>query len=237
MIVDDHKTMLWGLEKLIEGEKPGMEVVAAVARCEEAICRIPESKPDVILLDLDLDGQDGLDILPVAVSNQTSKVLIFTGARDQTILDSAVLRGARGIVRKDTGAELLLKAIRAVHRGEMWLEHASLSRVFSKAMKLTTPNKLASEPANLTSLTSRERKIIHTIVEENGAPNKLIAQKLFISEHTLRNHLTSIYQKLGVSNRLELYVYAAKNRLGTPLPNPNARAGMPPGRYIPKNMN
>ena len=101
LLVDDHQTMLWGLVKLIESEKPRMEVVGTAQTCDEAIAKTGLLCPDVVLLDLDLGGTSALDILPAMLSHPASRILIFTGARDQATLDLAVFRGARGVLRKD----------------------------------------------------------------------------------------------------------------------------------------
>lgn len=214
MLIDDHKTMLWGLAKLIEGESARMEVVGTASNCDEALAQIGQLTPDVILLDLDLGGKCSLDILPALLENGVSRALILTGTREQATLDQAVLHGARGVVRKDASAEQVLKAIEKVHQGELWLDHEMLGRVFGEFMHPTAAHKPDPEAEKNATLTAKERKIVDTIVEGNGALNKTLAQRLFISEHTLRNHLTSIYQKLGVSNRLELYVYAVKHQFG-----------------------
>ena len=214
MLIDDHKTMLWGLAKLIEGESTKMEVVGTASNCDEALAQIGQLTPDVILLDLDLGGKSSLDILPALLENGVSRALILTGTREQATLDQAVLHGARGVVRKDASAEQVLKAIEKVHQGELWLDHEMLGRVFGEFMHPTAARKPDPEEEKNATLTAKERKIVDTIVEGNGALNKTLAQRLFISEHTLRNHLTSIYQKLGVSNRLELYVYAVKHQFG-----------------------
>jgi len=214
MLIDDHQTMLWGLVKLIESEKPRMEVVGTAKSSEEALEKIGLLCPDVILLDLDLGGTSALDILPTLLLSPASRILVFTGERDQAMLDLAVIRGARGILRKDTSAEHVLKAIEKTADGEIWLDRETLGRVFSKFISPKPAIKLDPEAEKLASLTPRERKIIHAVVEGCGAHNKALADRLFISEHTLRNHLTAIYQKLGVSNRLELYVYASKHQPG-----------------------
>ena len=216
MLVDDHQTMLWGLTKLIESEAPRMAVVGIASTCEEALSKVGTLRPDVILVDLDMGGTSALDILPQLLSNTGSRVLVFTGERQQAILDEAVIRGARGIVRKDAPAEQVLKAIEKTAKGEVWLDRETLGRMFNQFTSPKPPPKSDPEADKQASLTLRERKIIHAIVESNGALNKTLAQRLFISDHTLRNHLTSIYQKLGVGNRLELYVYAVKHRLAMP---------------------
>lgn len=214
MLIDDHKTMLWGLERLIEGEHTRMQVVGTADNCVEALAQIGLLAPDVILLDIDLGGKCSLDILPDLLANGVSRALILTSMRDQTTLDLAVRRGARGVVHKEASAEQVLKAIEKVHQGELWLDQEMLGRVFGELMHPVAARTPDPEEKRKASLTAKEQKIIETIVVGSGALNKALAQRLFISEHTLRNHLSSIYQKLGVSNRLELYVYAIKHQIG-----------------------
>lgn len=213
MLVDDHQTMLWGLTKLIESEKPRMEVVGTATTCDEALAKISLLRPDVILLDLDLGGASAIEVIPVMVSNSATNVLIFTGVRDQATLDLAIYKGARGILRKDASAELVIKAIEKTAAGEIWLDRLTLGRVFSEFVVPAAPPKQAPAVEKHVSLTAKEHKVIYAVVEGSGALNAALAERLFISEHTLRNHLTSIYHKLEVSNRLELYVYAVKHNL------------------------
>lgn len=212
MLVDDHQTMLWGLSRLIDGEKPRMQVVGTARNCEEALEQVDQVIPDVILLDLDLGGKSALDILPGLLSNSVSRVMILTGERQQT-LDLAVLGGARGVLRKDAAADQVLQAIERMHKGELCVDNETMGRVFAEFVDSKRTPKVDPEAEKQAALTCKERKIIHTVVDGNGASNKALAERLFITEHTLRNHLTSIYQKLGVSNRLELYVYAVKHHL------------------------
>lgn len=212
MLVDDHQIMLWGLSQLIESEKPRMEVAGTARTCEEALEKVGLLHPDVILLDLDLGGVNALDILPALLLTPSS-VLIFTAERQQATLDQAVFRGARGILQKDASAEQILKAIEKTAEGEMWIDRETMSRVLGGFMLSQSVKKPDPETEKQLSLTARELKIIFAIVESSGLPNKALAQRLFISEHTLRNHLTSIYQKLGVINRLELYIYATKQKM------------------------
>ena len=213
MLVDDHQTMLWGLTKLIESEKPRMDVVGTATTCDEALAKIGLLHPDVILLDLDLNGVSALEVLPALLSNSASNVLIFTGARDQATLDLAIFKGARGVLRKDASAEHVIKAIEKTAAGEIWLDRQTLGRVFSEFVVPKAPPQRDPAVEKHESLTAKEQKVIDAVVEGSGALNAALAERLFISEHTLRNHLTSIYHKLGVSNRLELYVYAVKHQL------------------------
>ena len=211
MLVDDHKTMLWGLERLIGGEHSSMQVVATACDSASTLAQAAISCPDVIVLDLDLGGVSSLAIIPQLAHNGNMRILVLTGSHDQTVMEQAMLNGARGIISKDAPPELVLKAIEKVCHGELWLEQAMLGRMMTQ---LTQPGGASAQALAVASLTTKERKIIAALVHGSGTPAKLLADQLFISEHTLRNHLTSIYRKLGVYNRLELYAYATKHRLG-----------------------
>jgi two-component system nitrate/nitrite response regulator NarL len=214
MLIDDHHTMLWGLQRLLEGAGNGMRVVASAATVEAARQELTRCVPDVVLLDLDLNGVCSLELLPQLLANEATRVLIFTGSRDENLLDKAIRGGARGLLRKDAPAEQVIKAITKVSQGELWIEHTMMARVLNELTRPPVQPKADPEAQRLASLTPREHKIISSIVRGNGALNRSLAESLFISEHTLRNHLVSIYKKLGVANRLELYVYAVKHQLG-----------------------
>ncbi len=214
MLIDDHNTMLWGLQRLLETPECNMLVVASATTVDAARQELARCNPDVVLLDLDLDGTCSLDLLPLLLANEGTRVLIFTGSRDQALLDRAIRAGARGLLRKDAPAEHVIKAIGKVSEGELWIDHAMMARVLQELTRPAPPRKVDPEAARLATLTAREQKIIASVVAGNGALNRSLAQSLFISEHTLRNHLVSIYKKLGVANRLELYVYAVKHHLG-----------------------
>ena len=217
MLVDDHKIVLWGLRRLLEGAEPALRVVASASTLEEAHAALAGCTPDVVLLDLDLNGVCSLALLPSLLAREQTRVLVFSGSRDEALHEQAIRAGARGLLRKDACPELVIKAIRKVHNGELWIEHAMLARVQNDFRRAgPAPRRPDPEAARLASLTLREHKIVGAVVAGNGAPNHVLAQSLFISEHTLRNHLVSIYKKLGVRNRLELYVYALNHQLGVP---------------------
>jgi len=215
LLVDDHQTMLWGLSRLIDGEQPRMRVVGTASCCEDAVATSDDLAPDVIVLDLDLDGRCAIDILPRLLSNEVSRVVVLTAEREQRTLDLAVLHGARGVMRKDAPAQQVLEAIERVYKGELCVDAQTMGRVFSQLTSVKKPPKADPEATRLASLTQKEREIVRIVVAGSGASNKALAEKLFVTEHTLRNHLTSIYQKLGVTNRLELYIYAVKHQLDT----------------------
>lgn len=216
LLVDDHPTMLWGLTMLVESSNTKMKVVGAAANCEEALDLARKTMPDVIVLDLHLPSSSGLDILPTLISNSISKVLLLTGEQDQKQLDLAILRGARGILCKDAPAAIILKAIERLHEGELWLDYQSLARVWSNLANPTNPTNREVDLGSrkLAALTAKEKAIVKIIVNGSGEVNKVIAERLCMAEHTLRNHLSSIFKKIGVKNRLELYIFAVSHKIG-----------------------
>lgn len=212
MLVDDHRSVLWGLEKLIDGEMPKMQVVGKATSCAAAIELAGETLPDVVVLDLDLSGENGVEIIPLLVSGRSTRVLVLTGMRDGKLHEASILRGACGLVLKQEPAETILKAIEKVHQGQLWLDRSTTGRIF---IELSRPRRDAApadpEKRKLDSLTARERDVVRQVMLEPGADNRKLAERLHMGEHTLRNHLSRIYDKLGVPNRLELYIYAQRH--------------------------
>ena len=211
LLVDDHKTMLWGLERLIQAEGPGFALVGSASDGPSATALCKELAPDVVLLDLDLKGSSSLDFLPALLENPATRVVILSANRDQATLVSAVRLGARGVVGKEAPTDDMLAAIRKVHGGDLWLDQSLMQALLGQ---LVAPAQQQDpEGRRIATLTAREREVITMIVQGKGALNKELADRACISERTLRNHLTAIYQKLNVANRLELYVYATKHGL------------------------
>lgn len=212
-LIDDHRSILWGLEKLVESARPAMQMVGSASGCAASLERLEAAAPDVILLDLDLGAESGLDAIPRLLERTSAKILVLTGVRDKNVHDRAVLAGARGVVEKEAPAETILTAIARVHEGQLWLDRAATGRIFVEFSRRGTAQAADPEQQKIDSLTEREREIIAATATNAGATAKAIAEKLHISEHTLRNHLTSIYDKLAVANRLELYAYANRHGL------------------------
>jgi two-component system nitrate/nitrite response regulator NarL len=213
LLVDDHRSVLWGLEKLIESAKPQMQVVGVAASGREALAAAEQHRPDVILLDLDLGDGSGLDLLADLLRDGDTKVLILTGTRDPEVREIAVLRGARGMVHKTESAEIILSAIKCVSRGEIWLDRATTAKVIAALSAADGRSRSDPEDSAMAALTQKERDIVAAVVKHKGAPIKVIADGLCLSSHTVRNHLASIYSKLGVHSRLELFVYAKERGL------------------------
>jgi two-component system, NarL family, nitrate/nitrite response regulator NarL len=211
LIADDHRIFRDGLRKLLEAEKD-FEVVGEAADGEDAARKVHELHPDVLLLDLSMPDADGLDALREIGSQETTRTLLLTGAIEQSELVTALQLGARGVVMKDAATSLLIKAIRGVVAGEYWVGRDRVSSLV-EALRPHMQERRAS-PREDFGLTSRELEVIAAIVAAYS--NRDIATKLQISEKTVKRHLTNIFEKLGVSNRLELALFAMNKHL--PLP-------------------
>jgi two-component system, NarL family, nitrate/nitrite response regulator NarL len=208
LLVDDHRSVLWGLTKLIESARPQLELVDVATCHSEALAAMEQNRPHVVLLDLDLGSESGFDLVPQLASQ--AAVLILTGLRDPAAREHAVLAGARGVIHKSEPAEVILKAIERVHAGEPWLDRTAMGRVLK-----TLSRRQVEQPPHA-GLTAAERKIVAAVVRQRSAPNKVIAAALHISEHTLRNHLASIYGKLGINKRVDLVLHAMEHGLAQP---------------------
>ena len=218
MIVDDHKSIVWGLERLVESAHPRMEVSGTANSCAQMLAALDAARPDVILLDIDLDGDNSIDCLNELRRATDAQVLMLTAEKDPAIHQDAFMKGARGVICKDEDASVLLRAIECVHAGEVWINRHMISRVLG-AMSIGSSN---GEPASrdpdapkIASLTPREREIIRAVVRHRGAKSQVIAETVCISEHTFRNHLTVIYDKLCVRNRIDLYAFATEHGIAT----------------------
>jgi len=207
LIVDDHLVMRAGLRMLIEAQ--GMLVVGLAGHRAEALEIAKRELPDLILLDLDLAGEDGLSfLLELKATATNARVLILTGIREPDVHRRAMKLGAAGVVVKDQPAEVLVKAITKVCAGEVWLDRATMGHLLDE---MTRQGAEDADQARIASLTDRENQVIRLISE--GLKNKQIAERLFISETTVTHHLSSIFSKLEVSDRLELVIYALGHNL------------------------
>ena len=213
MLVDAHRLVLSGLQRIINDEKPAMAVVAMAQSAERAVGLAEEAKPNVILINAELAAKDDAAIVPSLINGSGRRVLVLSDSESDQH-ETALCRGACGVVRTDDAPEVLIKAIRKVQEGELWLDRSTTGRLFvelsrqHKGLAALDPNK-----RRVDSLTTREHEVVRTFVTQPGADNKTLANTLHMGEHTLRNHLTRIYDKLGVPNRVELYVFAQRHGL------------------------
>ena len=209
LLVDDHQIFLTGLQLLIEKE-PDMIVVGTATNRAEALALMQEH-PDIVLLDLDLGNESGIDFLPQLIEpEEPPRVIIVTGVPDPELHLRAVRLGALGVVLKLDPPGFLVKAIRKVHGGEMWLNRPMISTVMTELIHARA-KKMDSEALKIAELTVREREVIALVAE--GMRNRQIGERLFISEKTVRHYLTSVFDKLGVADRLALMIYAFQHGL------------------------
>ena len=211
LIVDAQEMIRTALRLLIE-TNARMSVVGEAGNRADALTVACREQPDIILFDLALGDEDGLDLIEeLCAASKSSRLLILTSLRDAEMHAHAILLGAVGVLLKDKTADMLMKAIEKVSEGEPWIDHSTLTNVLTAISKRKTTTEVDDDASKIASLTSRERQVIATVCA--GLKNKQIAQKLFISESTVRHHLSSIFGKLGASGRFDLIIYAHRHNL------------------------
>lgn len=209
LIVDPYLLASHGLRLLLDSQK-GLEVIGVATNRAEALQAAKGKQPDIILLDLDSGGEGALTLLPdLCQQAKKSSVLILTSVKDPELHRQAVRLGAMGVVLKQYGVDVLIKAIKKVQAGEIWLDRSAMGSLLREMAQGS--NEIDSDAARIRNLTARERQVI-TLISE-GLKNKQIAERLFISETTVTHHLSSIFSKLGVGDRLELLIYAFGHNL------------------------
>jgi len=214
LLVDDHAVVRAGLRLIIQS-RTGMTIVGEAGNRDDALSLADSEHPDIILLDLDLGGESGMTLIAdlIAAAGE-ARIVILTGLRDPEAHRQAVLLGAMGIVKKEKAAEVLISAIERVHAGEAWLDPSLMAGVLTEMTRSSRGRKTDPEADKIAALTNREREVIALVGE--GIKSKEIAGRLFISETTVRHHLTSIFDKLGVADRVELLIYAYRHGLASP---------------------
>ena len=206
LMADDHAIFRDGLRKLLDGEED-ISIVGEASNGNECIRMLTKLKPDILLLDLRMPDKDGLTLLEeMNFDTMTSRVIVLTATEDDRDVVRAMRLGARGVVLKQSASDLLIKSIRKVAGGEIWLDKRMTSEVM-KAFAKSTETGRREKPL----LSDREKEIVQLVAQ--GYRNREIGEKLFISEQTVKNHLHNIFDKLGVSDRLELALYAIHHRI------------------------
>lgn len=212
LIADDHTIFRDGLRRLLESE-PEFQVVGEAADGVEALQSVQQLKPDILLLDLAMPRMPGLETLrELAVHGTSVKVILLTAAIEKRQIIEALQTGARGVIMKDAATQLLLKGIRTVMGGQFWVGREAVADMVGYLRDKAAQQ--PPSPAKAYGLTKRELEILSTIV--SGLSNKEIAQKFSLSEDTVKHHLTNIFDKVGVSSRLELALFAINHRLVDP---------------------
>ncbi len=200
----------WGLSRMLDlPEASGLQCIAVAPSVVHATQLLSACKPDLVMVDL--DSEESSDTLAQLTGRGSLKVLAMTSSSNPAVLDRAVLAGARGVLDKRDEVSTLIKALRKIHEGELWIDRSATSRIFQELARQQATKRPDAESSRLSELTSRERQTVDALMASPAAPAKVLAKEMAISEHTLRNHLTSIYSKLGVANRTELYAFVQRN--------------------------
>ncbi len=204
VLADSHPIVRYGLRTLLQRE-PDFEVVAEAARGDEVLDIVRQFEPDVLLLDPNMPDQDGLEVLMALQQLQPRpRVILLAAAADDGVFVQAMRLGCQGIVLKDTAAHLIIKSIRVVRQGEVWLDSQTTAAVLKK---FSAKNDVTGEPAK-GLLSPRECEVVRLV--SKGYKNKAISASLSITEQTVKNHLHNIFAKLGCSDRLELALCASR---------------------------
>ncbi len=207
LLVDDHEVVRLGLRALLV-RHPNFEVVAEAGTGREAVEKVEEFSPDVVVMDIRLPGTSGIEACEeISDKFPDVKVIMLTSYAEDEMLFSAIRAGAAGYVLKQIGGEDLVKAIDAVGRGEALLDPAVTQRIFQEVRKAAKEE----EASAFSSLTQQEKHVLLLVSE--GKTNREIAKALFLGEGTVRNYVSSILAKLGVSNRAEAAAYAVEHNL------------------------
>ena len=202
VIVDDHAMLRAGLEQLLGGE-PDLEVVGTASDGAEAVVLVRELRPDVVLMDLQMTGVDGVSATRQIVGEDLADVLVVTSYSDAERIVGALDAGALGYLLKDADPDEVLRGIRAVARGESPINPRA-------ARELLGARRSSSSAA--ADLTPREREVLALV--RQGLANKQIARRLGISERTVKAHLTSTFQRIGVVDRTQAALWAERNDVG-----------------------
>lgn len=207
VLADDHPIVRDGLRKLLSLEDD-IEVVGEASDGREVVQVVQETNPDVLILDLRMPYMDGLATLQALQQiDRKVRVIVLTASEDKNEFVQAMKLGCSGIVLKQTAPELIVKSIRKVHSGEIWLDSHTTAAVMRQfAAPTDAISGAPSKGRERSPLSQREREIVGLVAQ--GYKNREMAEKMFISEQTVKNHLHNIFDKLGVSDRLELALYA-----------------------------
>ena len=207
LIVDDNEVVRLGLKSLLE-HHPQFEVIGEAGNAKDAIELVGRIKPDIVLMDIRLPGTSGIEACEeITHTYPETRVVMLTSYAEDEMLFSAIRAGASGYVLKQIGGDDLIRALEAVGRGEALLDPAVTQRVFQEVRRAVKEE----EASAFANLSQQERHVLLLVSE--GKTNREIAKALFLGEGTVRNYVSSILSKLGVSNRAEAAAYAVEHNL------------------------
>jgi len=208
-LVDDHTLFREGIKKILSLE-PDIEIVGEAIDGDEIVLLLNHCGADVLLLDIKMEKINGLQILPQVVGQYPQlRVIVLTAQINQAESVKAIKDGARGIILKHAASEFLIKGIRKVFEGELWADTSTMTRVVESLSQKYRGERDSEKDRK--ELSQREKEVVGLVA--SGYRNKEIANKLFISEQTVKTHLSNIFQKLELNDRLELALYAMRNGL------------------------
>jgi two-component system, NarL family, nitrate/nitrite response regulator NarL len=209
LIADDHPIFRDGLTRLLEADA-AYRVVGVAGDGRDALRLVAELNPDLLLLDLSMPTFSGMDVLRALGPDPGPRIVVLTAGADERQVVEALQSGARGVLLKEAATPMLYKCIRSVMQGQLWIGRDHFGTVVQAMRDLTTgATKAKQEPFGLTP---RELEIVAGIAA--GETNREIAERLSVREHTVKHHLTHIFDKTGVFSRLELAVFALNHGLG-----------------------
>jgi two-component system nitrate/nitrite response regulator NarL len=212
LIADDHPVVRIGLRNMLLAD-PQMKVVAEAKDGVEALHMVRTLRPDILLLDLAMPKMPGMEALRELTGDSSgTRTIVLTGQADKRQILEALQLGARGVVLKDAVVAHLSACVHAVMQGQYWLEGRPVQNLVQVLRDLTAQT--APPPRKTFGLTARELEVVTLITE--GSTNKHIAETFGISEETVKRHLTNIFNKIGVGNRLELALFALNHHLLPP---------------------
>ena len=207
-ILDPFALIRAGLKLILENE-PDLKVVGDSGDSREALEIVSCQEPDILLLKLNSTGDAGIDIIPkIQEACHQTKIILMTTTEDPQTCKQAIQCGVLGVISQAQPSQVLLKAVRKVYEGEVWIERSMMAYFVSTMSGARRSAALDPDTERINQLSERERDVIRLIGV--GLKNKQIASQLCISDATVRHHLTSIFNKLGVSDRLELLVFAVR---------------------------
>ena len=214
LIADDHALLRQGIKRVLNFEDD-LEVVGEAGDGQDALARTLVVQPDILLLDLNMPGLKGLDVLKqLVVAKCKTKVLVLSIHDSDNYVLELLKNGAAGYLLKDVEPAMLIKAIHIVHEGGFYIYPELEERIFGSLKVNTDIQALAKEiwrEGHNARLTEREMDVLQCISE--GCSNQVIAQRLFVSEKTVKNHLTNIFRKLGVNDRTQALIYVLRNNI------------------------
>jgi two-component system nitrate/nitrite response regulator NarL len=210
-VIEEQELFRQGLCLLLSQNRD-LKVVGDAAALSDALSLVKREQPDVVVLAISPANSDSINLLPqLFEASEATKVLVLSESSEQDLPRRAMRLGAAGVLFKNKSADMLVKAIECINGGEAWLDRSTTASLLRELSPRNRAAKKDPEETKIASLSQREREVIQFVGK--GLKNKQIAEALFISDITVHHHLTNIYGKLEVADRLELLIYAYRNGL------------------------